>query len=79
MLSAAAIVLWIDRGRFSHAEERSNDGYFDKKGMIMMGLNERSLKYLVFPLPLGSGYYRTFKKKIGGPFAVAVRRNFFPY
>ena len=35
--------------------------------------------YLIFPLPLGSGYYRTFKKKIGGPFAVAVRRNFFPY
>ena len=47
MLSAAAIVLWIDRRRFSHAEERSNDGFFDKKGMIMMGLNERSLKYLV--------------------------------
>ena len=38
-----------------------------------------SLRKDLFPLPLGSGYYRTFKKKIGGPFAVAVRRNYFPY
>ena len=45
--------------------------------MILMRCREALKKK--FPLPLGSGYYRTFKKKIGGPFAVAVRRNYFPY
>jgi hypothetical protein len=41
-----AIDLWIVGRRLSHAEKRSNDRNFDKKDMIMTGLNERPLKYL---------------------------------
>jgi len=41
-----AIDLWIVRRRFSHAEGRSNDGFFDKKDIIIAGLSEKPLKYL---------------------------------
>ena len=65
--------------RKSAKEINEGVGWFWNELLSYRYLGKCRLHGSWFPLPLGSGYYRTFKKKIGGPFAVAVRRNFFPY